>query len=135
MSVNDCGVLEHETTCLCDVYVTEAKPISVTIPYDILGGEGVARALNLGVPWTSGDLASFFEALGRGYEALAKERRDEASTMRKMNEYHLECLKDYIREGIMPTPIVGMMKSRFDVDITRSYVCHTRTRMRARGEM
>lgn len=131
-----CGVAAHEESCLCDVVIDDTlQEIKVTIPYDYAGGNVVVRALQLGVPWTSGDLASFLDAIALAHDTLERQRREEKAQLRQSTLESMAALKEMIRAGDMPTKIVGAIKARFDVDITRSYVCKTRRRMEARGEL
>jgi hypothetical protein len=119
---------------LSDVVVKRPTEIKVTIPYDYQYGELIARALDLGVPWTSGSLATFLEALAKGHDAVKHVQTRRGNLQRLTNE-QLDYFKEIIREGATPSAAVAEMKNKFDVVVTRSYVCHTRTRMCERGEL
>lgn len=136
MSIVGCGWTDHDEACLCDVVIDDTlQEVRVTIPYDYAAGPYIVRAMELGVPWTSGDLASFLDAIALAHDTLEEQNREKKAQLRQSTVASLTAMKDMIREGKQPTQIVGAIKARFDVDITRSYVCKTRRRMEARGEL
>lgn len=136
----NCGNETHPLECLCDVIIKETKPITATIPYDLKFGPEVCEHLGLGVPWTGADLADFFEALAKVQElahrpSLWGDRKVYSmKELKKMNAEQLFAMKEMIRSGMMPTPVLRKMESDYGVIITRSYVAKTKTRMIQRGE-
>lgn len=141
-----CGIKEHSIDCLCDVIITgEPWQVSVTIPGDYWCGEAITDHFNLGVPWTGADLATFFEGLAMvqkhinrngvvhnipNPDKIARERE-----IKKLDYEQLQDLKDWIREGISPTPATVLMWERHGVKIHKSYVTKTKVRMIKRGEL
>ena len=137
----NCGNEEHPLECLCDVIITQPTKVTVTIPYDLKFGPEVCEHLGLGVPWSGADLADFFEALDK-VQKLAKhptlwgDRKPHTQhELKKMTIEQLHAMKDMIREGMMPTPVLRKMQDDYGVTITRSYVCKAKTRMIQRGEL
>lgn len=141
-----CGVAEHSIDCLCDVKLTgEPLPITVTIPNDYWCGEAITDYFDLGVPWTGADLATFFEGLAMVNKhinrngvvfsipkpnTVIRERE-----IKKLDYEQLQDLKDWIRQGIMPTPATKLMMEKHGVQIHKSYVTKTKVRMIKRGEL
>lgn len=137
----NCGNTEHPLECLCDVIITEVKPITVTLPYDVKYGKAITDHLDIGVPWSSKDLADFLEMLGK-IQDMARRPSEwgdrqpmKPRDLKKLNEEQLTALKNLIKSKIKPTPITRIMETEYGVSITRSYVCKTRTRMVKRGEL
>lgn len=76
MTVTDCGVQQHEETCLCDVVVEEITPINYG-GHELDNAELVIKYRNLGAPWSSATMASLFEGLDMAREASDMIRRHE----------------------------------------------------------
>lgn len=70
----NCGTANHEEECLCDVHVTEPTPINFGLT-DTWHGEAIARAMGVGVPWRSCDVADFAESLLKAYDIWARDER------------------------------------------------------------
>jgi hypothetical protein len=147
-----CGIREHDETCLCDVIVKNPTPIRCRIPDDLEHGKYIAELIN----WDYKDLGVFFEAYTKGMDAIRKayERgmtMDEAAgnirgrRKRKSNYNHFvpknipwgvyDYLREQVRLGVGPTPLVNAIKEKFNVTIHKSYVTKTKNRMIQRGEM
>jgi len=141
-----CGNKEHSIDCLCDVIITgEPWKVNVTIPNDYWCGDAITDSFNLGVPWTGGDLATFFEGLamvqkhinrnGVVFHIPTGNKVIREREIKKLDYEQLQDLKDWIKEGIMPTPATAMMLEKHGVKIHKSYVTKTKTRMIKRGEL
>lgn len=72
--VTNCGESHHQPECLCDVVVQATTPINFGLT-DTWHGEAIARAMNLGVPWSSSDVATFGEALLKAYDIWSSDTR------------------------------------------------------------
>lgn len=143
-----CGVKEHDIDCLCDVHISgEPWKVKVTIPQDYWCGEAITDYFNLSVPWTGADLATFFEGLAMVQKHInrngvihsipnpqqPKVIRDRPIT--RLDYEQLQDLKDWIRQGIMPTPATKLMMEKHGIQIHKSYVTKTKVRMIKRGEL
>ncbi len=144
-----CGVSDHDIDCLCDVHITgEPWTVGVTIPDSYWCGEAITTHFNLGVPWTGADLATFFEGLAMVQKHINRngvihnipvpnkapiERKERA--IKKLDYEQLQDLKDWIKEGITPTPATVLMWEKHGVKIHKSYVTKTKVRMIKRGEL
>lgn len=137
----NCGNEEHPLECLCDVIITQETETRATIPYDLKFGPEVCEHLGLGVPWTGADLADFLEAIDKVHKlarqpTLWGERKHHTGhELKKMTMEQLTAMKEMIRSGMMPTPVMRKMQDDYGVTITRSYVCKAKTRMINRGEL
>ena len=140
-----CGVSEHDIDCLCDVKLT-GKPleVKVTIPHSYWCGDAIVEHYDLGIPWTGADLATFFEGLAlvnKNINRLGQitvpnpDRVWNGRPISKLNPEQLQDLKDWITQGIMPTPATKLMMEKHGVQIHKSYVTKTKTRMKKRGEL
>jgi hypothetical protein len=151
-SPEGCGVWEHDETCLCDVVISKPTKFVCTIPDDLEHGKLIAELIN----WDGEDLVAFFEAYTKGMDAIrsAYERGmtpDEAAgkikgRRRRMSNYKqfvpknipyevYDYLREQVRLGIQPTPLVKAIQDKFNVTIHKSYVTKTKNRMIRRGEM
>lgn len=139
-----CGVETHDPECLCDVILKdEPREIKSVIPYSYEFGPAIVEHFKLGVPWTGNDLVVFLQAIDKmeyyrrrpnlWVNGTPQEYID--NRMKKLTPEQLVVLKDLIRDGVMPTPAANAMNEQFNVDITRSYVAKTKTRMIERGEL
>lgn len=67
VQVLTCGVVGHVAECLCDVILGEPTPINFGLT-DVWHGEAVARAMGVGVPWTSATVAEYTASLLAAYD-------------------------------------------------------------------
>lgn len=141
-----CGVKEHDIDCLCDVILTSKEPmkVGVSIPHSYWCGDAIVEHYDLGIPWTSADLATFFEGLalvGKHINRLGQitvpnpDRIWKGRPVKKLTEEQLNDLETWVSEGMMPTPAVKLMMEKHGVEIHKSYVTKTKTRMKKRGQI
>lgn len=74
-----CGTEPHGPECLCDVVLgVERTPINYGMT-DVWHGEAIARAMDVGVPWSGKDIADFGESMLKAYDMWKRDaRRGEA---------------------------------------------------------
>jgi len=147
-----CGVRSHNEHCLCDVVVKNPVPIKTTVPSDLQHGEFVARLIDFSPPYTREEFARFLTEWDKGMRLIQDERRIQMLLSRnkieksadgsfmtrkgnvKLTDGQFIWLKDRIREGYEPTPIVRLMMEEHNVEIHKSYVSKLRRRMKECGE-
>jgi len=139
-----CGVPDHTPECLCDVILKDGPgEIKSVIPYSYQFGPEIVERLQLGVPWTGNALVVFLQAIDKleyyrrrpnlWVNGTPQEYMN--NRMKKLTPEQLDVLKDLIRDGLMPTAAAETMNEQFGVNITRSYVAKTKSRMIDRGEL
>lgn len=74
--MTNCGFAHHQPECLCDVIIVAEAPINYGLT-DIWHGEAIARAMNLGVPWTGKTIADYGSALLKAYDIWTRGHRGE----------------------------------------------------------
>lgn len=131
-----CGVIEHPEECLCDVHVTEPTTVQVTIPFNMVNGDALARYGK----W-DGTLVHWFELSAQAWPAIWKFRAEQPVLENRQRFGRglppdvYDYMRERIRDGIMPTPLKNEIAELYDVTIDKSYVTHLRKRMQKRGEL
>lgn len=151
-SPKGCGVIGHPDICLCDVRIQAPLPIKVTIPTDLQHGEFVANLIEFSPPYTSEEFARFLSEWARGMMLIQDERRVQLLIARnwiertgdgslitrkgsaRLTDGQFIWLKDRIREGVQPTPLVRLMQEVHNTTIHKSYVSKLKNRMKECGE-
>jgi hypothetical protein len=139
-SPEGCGVDQHPVECLCDVVIT--NPITADypiIPYQVNAGVALAvygRWDGTLIHWL--DLTRYAWGIiheHRTRERLMQERPDLMQRPTTIPPEAYMYLRERVKQGAMPKEVLAEMLDKFDVTISKSYVSHTRARMKERGEL
>ena len=138
-SPEGCGVLDHISTCLCDVIIPHTIDDNYArIPYGHINGEAIAHFGK----W-DGTIVHWLELVDKANVGLYERRNDlvlehrrneqTGQIFRTMPDEIYEYLVDGIRVGKQPTPLKNEIQARFDYTISKSYVTKLRQRLEKRG--
>ena len=138
-SPEGCGVLEHISTCLCDVVIPHTiDDTYAPIPKGHINGEAIAFFGK----W-DGSIVHWLELVDKAQvglyerrnELVLEQRRNKTTghILRTMPDEIYEYLVDGIRLGKQPTPLRDEIQARFDYTISKSYVTKLRQRLEKRG--
>jgi hypothetical protein len=123
-----CGVIDHDTDCLCDVIVRSITPIAVDPVRDGYLGIQIVNHLNLSVPYRPDDILTLLETQVKIHDLVAN---DELPTYRSgsVTPWIRQRIKELTIEGVSARQIREEIWASERVSISACHMSHLRKRV------
>jgi hypothetical protein len=122
----NCGIVEHDDDCLCDVIINEPVQIKLHDAVDEMWmGRQLCDTRDYDYPWTSDKILNYFTDLCTFYDRWSELQEQKFAHQSQPHERMVQLL----RQGMKNSEIRRMIKEEYSVEYSRSAISHTKKRI------
>jgi len=139
-----CGVVGHDSECLCDVVVTEPAPIITDWVRDSWLGKKIVEYSGLSMPFSDADILTLLVTQMAVHDEMARRegiaelkrkaaRRKQEARETLFTREQMEEVRNLLRSGLTTTQVRVHCKVKWDIDLKKSYASKIQARLREKA--